>query len=269
MDEPAGGHRAHEELRQSEERFGLLVASVKDYAIFMLDATGRVTTWNAGAEHIKGYKPAEIIGKHFSVFYPPEDVVAGKCEYELAAAERDGRFEDEGWRLRKDGSPLWANVVISALFDEEGTLVGFAKVTRDLTERVRAERERLQIVRLEEARRRKDELLAVMGHELRNPLAPMVTAVQMIKLRGGRATDKELAVLDRQLRHMTRLLDDLFDASRTLMDKIRLSPRVMEIGEVLANAADVSSSWIEERGHDLIVDVAASGLTVDVDPERI
>jgi len=144
--------RAQESLRQAEERFGLLVASVKDYAIFMLDPAGRVATWNPGAERIKGYTAAEIVGQHFSRFYPNEDVEAGRCERMLEIATRDGRVEDEGFRVRKDGSRFWANVVISAIRNGGGQLVGFAKVTRDLTERRAAESERLRIGQLAQER---------------------------------------------------------------------------------------------------------------------
>jgi PAS domain S-box-containing protein len=126
-------------LADPSERFRLLVEGVKDYAIFMLDAGGRVATWNVGAERIKGYRAEEIVGQHFSCFYPPEDVRAGKPEWELRGATAAGRLEDEGWRLRKDGSRFWADVVITAVRDKQGTLVGFAKVTRDLTERRRVE----------------------------------------------------------------------------------------------------------------------------------
>ncbi len=135
--------RDEEALQQSEERFRLLVEGVKDYAIFMLDPDGRVATWNAGAERIKGWKAEEIIGQHFSTFYPPEALERGWPEHELKVAAQVGRFEDEGWRLRKDGSRFWANVVITALRDRGGRLVGFGKVTRDLTERKQAE-ERLR-----------------------------------------------------------------------------------------------------------------------------
>lgn len=127
-------------LRDSEQRFRLLVDAVRDYAIFMLDPQGNISSWNIGAERIKGYKASEIIGEHFSKFYPPEDNEAGKPARELEIAIREGRVEDEGWRLRKDGSKFWASVVITALRDESGTLVGFAKVTRDITERLRAQR---------------------------------------------------------------------------------------------------------------------------------
>ena len=121
------------------DRFRLLVEAVRDYAIFMLDTEGRILSWNAGAERIKGYRAEEAIGKHFSIFYPAEDIKAGKTERELEIARREGRFEEEGWRVRKDGSQFWADVVITALRDEGGRLYGFGKVTRDLTERKRAE----------------------------------------------------------------------------------------------------------------------------------
>jgi PAS domain S-box-containing protein len=124
-------------LRRTEERFRLLVDAVQDYAIFMLDVQGHVSSWNTGAERIKGYAVSEIIGKHFSIFYPEEDLRAGKPERELEVAAKEGRFEDEGWRLRKDGSRFWANVIISAIRDESGELIGFGKVTRDHTERIK------------------------------------------------------------------------------------------------------------------------------------
>lgn len=124
------------QLRQSEERFRLLVEAVQDYAIFMLDPSGHVVSWNIGAQRIKGYHGAEIIGRHFSCFYPQEDLERGKPEWELRVAAKEGRFEDEGWRLRKDGSRFWASVVITAVRDDSRKLIGFAKVTRDFTERM-------------------------------------------------------------------------------------------------------------------------------------
>jgi PAS domain S-box-containing protein len=130
---------AYERLRQSERRFRLLVNSVVDYAIFMLDEKGFVTNWNAGAERIKGYTSDEIIGQHFSIFYTPEDRAAGVPERVLKAARRDGRYEAESWRVRKDGRRFWANVVMDAVRDDRGEIVGFAKITRDFTERRKAE----------------------------------------------------------------------------------------------------------------------------------
>jgi PAS domain S-box-containing protein len=154
--------RAEETLRQSEERLGLLVQSVKDYAILMLDPDGKVVSWNAGAERIKGYTADEIIGRSFALFYPPDAVAAGFPQHELEVAAREGRFEDESWRLRKDGSRFWANVVITTLHNGDGRLVGFAKVTRDLTARREAEAQALRLAAEEaahaEAARRRDEL---------------------------------------------------------------------------------------------------------------
>ena len=133
--------RAEEQLRQAEERLRLMIESVQDYAIFMLDREGRVATWNRGAEHIKGYTAQEIVGQHFSRFYPPEEISAGKPERELELATSTGRFEEEAWRIRKDGSRFWANVVLSATRNRDGVLIGFTKVTRDLSERKRAAEE--------------------------------------------------------------------------------------------------------------------------------
>jgi PAS domain S-box-containing protein len=125
-------------LRVSEARLRMMVGDVRDYAILMLDTQGKVATWNAGAERFKGYKADEIIGQHFSVFYVPDDVAAGKPARELEVAAADGRLEDEGWRVRKDGTRFWANVVITALRDSDGVLCGYGKITRDLSDREQA-----------------------------------------------------------------------------------------------------------------------------------
>ena len=126
-----------------DDRMQLLIEAVVDYAIFMLDPQGRVVSWNPGAEKLKGFNRNEIIGQHFSVFYPPEAIASGWPEEELRRARAQGRFEDEGWRVRKDGTRFWANVVITAVYDATGELAGFAKITRDLTER-RAHEEELR-----------------------------------------------------------------------------------------------------------------------------
>ena len=163
--------RNEEVLRESEERFRLLVESVRDYAIFMLDPKGHVATWNAGAERIKGYHPDEIVGRHFSIFYPEDRIAGGFPQHELEVAAREGRFEDEGWRIRKGGSPFWANVVITALRNAKGELVGFAKVTRDLTARRAAEEQSRRLAAEEAARteaERQSEELRVLNEQLQN-----------------------------------------------------------------------------------------------------
>lgn len=254
---------------QAEERLRLFVECVKDYAIFMLDAHGYVSSWNVGAQRIKGYTEKEIIGKHFSVFYPKEEVEAGKCERELEVAAREGRFEEEGWRIRKDGSTFWADVVITAIRDREGHLIGYGKVTRDLTSRRAAERESVQRARAEEGERRKDDFLAILGHELRNPLAPMTTAVHLLKERHSDTSGCEIAVLERQLTQLTTLLDDLTDVARTLRGKLVLSPRVVDLRCVLADAIELASPHLTEHEHQLAVELPDSAIVVRVDPERI
>ncbi|HEV7555661.1 MAG TPA: PAS domain S-box protein, partial [Kofleriaceae bacterium] len=205
---------------ESGAMFRVLVDTIRDYAIFLLDTRGFVATWNAGAERFKGYSASEIIGQHFSRFYSDEEVRAGKCEHELAVAAVEGRFEDEGWRYRKDRTRFWANVVITAIRNPQGHLLGFAKVTRDLTDRKRAEDERAALLAAEHANRMKDEFLAMLGHELRNPLAPIVTALQLIKLRGDTKSAREHEVIERQVVHMMNLVDDLLDVSRIARGKI-------------------------------------------------
>ena len=202
--------------------FRLLVSSVRDYAIFVLDPSGHILTWNPGAERFKGYTAAEAIGCHFSMFYGAEDIAAGKPQEELEVATREGRVEDEGWRYRKDGSRFWANVIITALRDENGTLVGFAKVTRDLTERRRAEERAIEDARrvatAELANRAKTEFLAAMSHELRTPLNAIggYTELLALGLRGP-VTDEQRQDLERIRQSQQQLLaiiNDLLNFSR-------------------------------------------------------
>ncbi len=229
--------QAEEQLRQSEARFRMLVENVRDYAIFMMDPEGHIQSWNRGAERIKGYRPEEIIGKHFRTFYPPEDVARGKPEWELEVAIREGRYEEEGWRVRKDGTRFWANVVITALFDETGTLRGFGKVTRDFTERRQAEEAR-ELERLREAVRTRDEFLSVASHELKTPLTPLqikLTAMlRAIELHpdaplSPEKVAKDLDMARRQVRKLADLIEDLLDVSRISVGKLPLSPESMDL----------------------------------------
>jgi len=203
---------------QSEERFRLMVESVKDYAIFMLDPQGVVATWNAGAQLIKGYRPQEIIGRHFSCFYSDEEVRSGKCERELAIASREGRFEEEGWRVRKGGSRFWANVVITAVRDAQGQLRGFAKVTRDLTERRRSEGELAAEARrrleAENQTRFAEMFIGILGHDLRNPLNAISIGAALIK-RKGIADDRVLERILQSSERMSNMVGQLLDLTRT------------------------------------------------------
>lgn len=249
-------------LPERQETFRLLVQSVRDYAIFMLDPSGHVVSWNSGAEHIKGYRADEIIGRHFSSFYPTEAIARGWPEHELEVARAEGRFEDEGWRLRKDGSQFWANVVITALRDEDGTLIGFAKITRDLTERKRIEA-------LEESNIQKNEFLAMLSHELRNPLAPIRNALEVMKSSGDPVVEWARTLIDRQVGHLTRLVDDLLDVSRIVTSKITLRKEPVEIAEVVSAVAEASRPLIHGRGHAFEVEVPDEPLQVEGDPTRL
>jgi PAS domain S-box-containing protein len=162
---------AEEQLRLSEERFRLLVDSVRDYAIYMLDPEGHVVSWNAGAERLKGYEAEEIVGKHFSIFYPPEARESGHPERELRTALECGRYEEENWRVRKDGTRIWANVVLTPIRDRDDRLLGFAKVTRDLSERRKLEEEReAAFERLQRSNKDLQEFAMVASHDLQEPL---------------------------------------------------------------------------------------------------
>jgi PAS domain S-box-containing protein len=226
--------------RNESDAFRMLVASVKDYAIFMLDPNGVVTTWNAGAERLKGYLAHEIVGQHFSRFYPQADVQAGKCDRELEVASADGRFEDEGWRLRKDGSRFWANVVITALRNDTGALVGFAKVTRDLTERRRAEDERVKLAQAQEASRVTDEFVATVSHELRTPLNAILGWSTLL---ASRVADpfvaKAVSTIRRNAQLQSRLVEDLLDSSRVVTGKLRIDVKTIDFAAIVRDAIEV------------------------------
>ena len=257
--------RAYEEkLRVSEERFRLLVESVRDYAIFMLDTDGIVRSWNAGAQAIKGYTAHEIIGRHFSVFYSPQDREAGKPERGLSTALAKGRVEDEGWRVRKDGSVFWADVIITAVRDRNGELIGFAKVTRDMTERRRFEE-------LERSSQMMNEFLAMLAHELRNPLAPIrnaVTAMQLESLPSPTLRNCR-DIIDRQLSHVTRLVDDLLDIGRLTTGKVKLHRELVHLGEVVARSVETVRPLVETRRHSLTVELPEQPVYVDGDATRL
>lgn len=257
--------RRHEEtLRESEQRFRLLVDSVKEYAIFMLDTEGRVASWNLGAERIIGYTAAEIIGRHFSCFYPAEAAERGAAQQELDAAIAYGSLETNGRQVRKDGSRFWANVVITAVHDLDGKLRGFAKITRDLTERK-------QFEELEESRQRTQEFLAMLSHELRNPLAPMRTSVDILRMRA--LTDPVVLrardVIERQVLHLTRLIDDLLDVSRITSGRIRLSNEAMELETVIDRAVEAARPLIDTKGHSLEIKPLKSPAWIRGDPTRL
>ncbi len=218
------------ELRTSEERFRLLVEGVRDYAIFLLDPAGRVTSWNQGAERIKGYRAEEIVGRHFSTFYQADDVAAGEPARALRVAEQQGRFEAEGWRVCKDGSRFWASVIITALRNDAGRLRGFAKVTRDITERKRMQDQLLEAEHREVAKLRehadrmaalehtKSQFLNLASHELRTPVSLIRGYLSLfeegdlgeLNERGKQA----IAVLSAQARELHLLIGRMLEVAR-------------------------------------------------------
>jgi PAS domain S-box-containing protein len=230
-------------LRESEEHFRLLVHGVTDYAIFMLDPSGHVMSWNVGAERIKGYTAQEITGQHFSVFYPPEDLASGKPATELRTAIEVGRVEDEGWRLRKDGSRFWANVVITALYDDSGQLRGFGKVTRDMTERRNAERNladrrRLlrHMVQAQEVERRR---IAWDVHD--DPLQAMIAVGMRQQLLAERLPEPHAA----QLARLTDAVNGAVARLRGLVSRLR-PPGIEQYGLVGAlsdHLSETTGSW--------------------------
>ena len=409
----SGRRAAEEALRQSEERFRLIVESAIDYAIFMLDPAGFVVSWNAGAERIKQYHAAEIIGRHFSRFYPQEAIDRGWPEHELRMAQAQGRFEDEGWRVRKDGSQFWANVVITAVRDAAGKLRGFSKITRDMTERKTAEenarnlvaettarrvaeensrliaaaRERLQVTltsigdavistdadgcveflnpvaealtgwisqeaagrpltevfhivnettrqpvenpalralregqivglanhtilidrdriehpiddsaapirdvqgdiigsvlvfrdisslkranqALQVADRQKDQFLAMLAHELRNPLAPIRSGLELLRLQAG-SQDETLELMQTQVDHIVRLVDDLLDVSRIVQQKIELRLETIELSTIVQRSVEAVLPSFQQHQHDVRVVLPAEPIWLRADPVRL
>ena len=410
------------QLQRSEESLRLLVEGARDHAIYLLDPRGRVVSWNPGAELIKGYGVGEIIGEHFARFYPPEDVSEGKPERELGIARATGRYAEEGWRLRKDGSRFWASVVVTALFDESGELRGFAKVTRDESARKEAEdrarvlaaeqaarveaertaeelqrqREQLEVTlesigdaviatdlegrvtllngvaqqltgwsdaealgqslasvfqirneltqepaenpaeralregvvvglanhtiliardgtvraiddsaapirdregriagvvlvfrdvthhrkleaelesrvrELAEADRRKDEFLAILAHELRNPLAPIRNGLLLLQREPDAARRNEvLPLMERQLGHIVRLVGDLIDVSRVTRGELQLRRQPTELATVISHAVETCRPVIDRRGHQLSVGLPDEPVWLDADLTRL
>jgi PAS domain S-box-containing protein len=236
------------------DQFRLLVSNVVDYAIFMLDTTGRIVTWNEGAERIKGYTEEEIVGRHFSVFYPAEQVQIRKPDWELEVAKRDGRYEEEGWRIRKDGSRFWASVVITALRDETGRLRGFGKVTRDLTERRmreearNAERDReaarlrAHADRMAELERTKTQFLNIASHELRGPLTVLRGYNSMLE-EGAIPVAQIPAVarlLEGKLVQMDRLVEQMLETARLEHDTFDLYRDTFDLTDVVQEQLDVA-----------------------------
>lgn len=276
---------ALEELRRSEERFRLLVEAVQDYAIFMLDPDGHIISWNSGAQRSKGYTAEEIIGKHFRIFYPPDVQAAQHPEHELQLALREGHYEEEGWRIRKDGSRFWANVLITAVFNAAGEHIGFTKVTRDTTERRRLAEEREHAVhalatanaelealneRLRGAADDQARFLAVTAHELRTPVGVLGGSADLLSKHWNELSEADrhdlLAAMGSSTDRLRRLLADLLTASRLQASAMDITTESIPISRVVADAVStVHRTWPEA---DIKSSVSAD-LTVKGDRDRL
>ncbi len=257
--------RRHEEsLRESEERFRLLFEGVTDYSIILLNPAGQVGSWNVGARRIQGYASQEILGRHIAVFYTPEDLAHGKPQRLLDEARIHGRATDDGWRVRNDGTRFWANVVITGLYNADGALRGYAKVTQDLTQRRRMEV-------LEETTRQVNEFLAMLAHELRNPLAPIRNAVSLMHSRHIEDPTVQWSrdVIERQTAHLGRLVDDLLDVSRITSGRLTLQRERLDLAVVFERAVEASCPLVEERHHTLEVRVPEKPIWVEGDLIRL
>lgn len=260
-----------DELRASEERFRLVIERVRDYGIFALDRRGVVTSWNLGAERIKGWRAEDILGQHFSTFYPDEtrDFLPGEM---LAWAEDEGSAEDEGWRVRKDGSRFWANVIITALRDENGELYGFAKVTRDMSERRRSEEElRAAREEAEAASRAKSEFLSRTSHELRTPLNAILGFGQLLEIEEKNFNDSHRAAIQQITkagRHLLSLINDLLDISSIEAGGSDLQLEAIDLTALLSEAHALAAPVVANSGLSFELDIPSNASSVIADQRR-
>lgn len=255
--------RNEQRLKANEERLRLLVEGVKDHAIFMLDANGLVSEWNAGAQRVHGFEVDDIIGRSGELLYTPEDIAVGKPRSQLAAARDAGFYEEVGWRMRRDGNRFPADVTITVLRDHDGAPYGFAHITRDLTERRRVQE-------LETEGKRINEFIAMLAHELRNPLAPISNAVEILQ-KAGVAPELQWCadIIGRQLVHLSRLVDDLLEISRITSGKIQLRKQTLDLAAVVTAAAQAMQPVIARLDHVLELKLPPEPVHVDGDATRL
>ena len=262
-----------EAIKHGGRIYQLMVDAVKDYAIFMLDPAGYIASWNQGAQRIKGYNADEIIGRHFSVFYTEDAIEIGHPQHELEIATRDGRFEEEGWRVRKDGSMFWANVVITAVRDETGELIGFAKVTRDLTERRNAEQRALadarRLAEAESANAAKAEFLTAMSHELRTPLNAIGGYTELLSLGlGGPITSEQVDYLERirhSQQHLMGIISDLLNFSRIEGGHLTYDIAPVSLGQVIDSVVPLVEPQATAKGINITVHTGDEQCVVQAD----
>ena len=260
-------------MDQTSELLSAWIDSARDYAIILVDPTGRVSSWNLGAERILGYTEAEAIGQPIEVFFTDEDRERGVADRELARAQSNGRASDDRWHIRKDGSRFWCSGVLMRVGDDPGAPDGFVKVMRDLTDRkMMEERLRARTEELMEVDRRRIEFLGVLSHELRNPLAPLLNLVYLLQHRvpvDDPVARDALNLIDRGARRMKRLLDGLSDVIRTTNDRIELETERVDLGELVGRAVESLRPAMEERAQALEVSASDEPIILSADPMRL
>jgi len=237
-------------LQDTAEQFHILVDSVEEYAIYLLDPNGDIITWNTGAEKIKGYSAKEIVGKHFTCFYTADDVAAGKPQRNLREAARRGYIRDQGLRVRKDGSTFEAEVVITALRDGTGEIRGFSKVTRDITDQIRAREFEAEKIAAQKASKAKDDFLAALSHELRTPLTPALAAATYLEDNAEKLPPEfaeDIEIIKRNVQLQARLIDDLLDLTRIARGKLHLELEDCDAHTITRNALEIAQSAIAAK----------------------
>jgi PAS domain S-box-containing protein len=237
-------------LYDTAEQFRILVDSVEEYAIYILDPNGNVVTWNTGAQKIKGYTAEEIIGKNFANFYTAEDVAAGKPQRNLREAARHGYIRDQGLRVRKDGSTFEAEVVLTALRDDKGKIRGYSKVTRDITAQIRSREFEAEKIAAQRASKAKDDFLAALSHELRTPLTPALAAATYLEDNAEKIPQEfveDVQLIKRNVKLQARLIDDLLDLTRITRGKLRLDLESCDAHNIIHNAIEIARSAIAAK----------------------
>lgn len=274
------------------DELALLVDAVQDYAIFLMSPDGEIRSWNRGAARIFGYPESEVLGQHFCRFYGPTDLEERKPQRELEVAARDGRIEDEGWRLRKEGTRFWANTIITVLRNDDGGVRGFAKVTRDMSERKEAQETQRALLEQREARlqaeeerrraeasyrvaqeanRAKDEFLMTLSHELRTPMTAILGWARMLPSMSPSDPmfHEAVASIAHGAQLQARLIDDILDVSRIVAGKLRLAPEVVELARVIMNAVDAINASADAKEIALSTSLASGLGTVIADATRL
>ncbi len=264
---------AEEKLRWTESSFRLMVESVSDYAIVMLDPGGSVASWNTGAQRIKGYAADEILGRHFSVFYPEDDVAAGKPQRDLDAVTASGRYEDEGWRIRKDGSLFWANIVFTAIRDQGGHLRGFAKLTRDLTERKQVEAILTNARAVAEtANLAKSDFLSSMSHELRSPLNAILGFAQLMESDSPPPTPSQGESIIQILNagwYLLELINEVLDLATIESGRLSMSIEPVLLNDLLLECHSMVEPLAQRRNLRMLFPHSDAPYCVNADRTRI